>query len=156
MREPISERVKRLGFPVGEYVVVGGAMEAHGIREAGDLDIVVTESLFASLIDQGWEVCECDACREEWNRGSARRMLKRPGIDILSDYSWKDAYRADTAELIKNADIIDGVPYAPLTELVKWKRAAGREKDMRDIELIEQYLAGRSPVMSGISSAKES
>ncbi|MEX0651862.1 MAG: hypothetical protein WD509_00220 [Candidatus Paceibacterota bacterium] len=43
----IFERVKRLNFPFGEYVVVGGGvMEAYGLRNAGDLDIVVGSALF--------------------------------------------------------------------------------------------------------------
>lgn len=140
MKEPISDRVKALNFPQGEYVVVGGAMEAHGIREASDLDIVVTESLFEQLIAEGWPVCECENCRIEWKNGSTRRMLKKPGVDILSDYSWKDLYNPDTAKLLKNADVIDGVPYVQLTELLKWKKVAGREKDLRDVALLEAFL----------------
>ncbi len=136
----ITERVRELSLPFGEYVVVGGAMEAHGIRPAHDLDIVVTPKLFETLIQDGWPVCDCDGCKAEWKEGSTRRMLKKPGVDILSDYSWKHEYKADTDELIKNADVIEGIPFVQLSELLKWKKAATREKDLKDVALLEEYL----------------
>ena len=130
-----------LGFPLGKYIVVGGAMEAFGIRKAKDLDIVVTENLFAELMQKGWKLCECEKCRAEWKLGSTDRILKGDGVDILSEYSCGDSYYADTYELIRNAAIIDGVPYVQLRELLKWKKASGREKDLKDIALIEKFLA---------------
>jgi hypothetical protein len=42
----IFKRLKELNYPIGEYVVVGGAMAAHNIREAHDLDILVTPNLY--------------------------------------------------------------------------------------------------------------
>ena len=140
MTKIISERVKELNFPLGEYVVVGGAMEAHGIRDAKDLDIVVTENLFNTLVSAGWLICECGNCIEYQANGSTKRMLKKLGVDILSEYSWKNTYRAVTKDLIANADIIDDIPYVQLEELVKWKKACAREKDLMDVELIENYL----------------
>lgn len=139
----VSQRVKKHNLPMGEYVVVGGAMEAHGIRKAKDLDIVVTSKLFGELIKKGWNVCECDKCKEKLKAGIKEQIIKRDGLDILSEYSWYDKYHADTTYLIKNADIVDGVPFVQLEELVKWKKACGRPKDIHDIELIEQYLASQ-------------
>lgn len=139
----IAERVKALDFPFGEYVVVGGAMEAHGIRPAHDLDIVVTPALFESLIQDGWPVCTCEGCVTDQQNGSTRRMLKKPGVDILSDYSYKNEYRADTEELIRGADIIDGIPFVQLSELLKWKKAAAREKDLKDVVLLEEYIESK-------------
>jgi hypothetical protein len=42
--------------------------------------------------------------------------------------------------LIKDATVIDGVPYVQLEELLKWKKVAAREKDLKDIVLIEKFL----------------
>jgi hypothetical protein len=137
----ISDKVRALGLPIGKYVVVGGAMEAFGIRKAKDLDIVVTEDLFMELMQKGWKLCECEKCQAGWQRGSTDRILKGNGVDILSEYSCDDRYFAETDWLIKNATLIDGVPYIQLEELVKWKKASGREKDLRDIILIEEFFA---------------
>ena len=136
----ISDKVMALYLPPGKYVVVGGAMEAFGIRKANDLDIVVTEDLFADLMRKGWKLCECEKCQVKQQQGSTDRTLKGDGVDILSEYSYGDLYHADTNELIKNAAIIDGVPYVQLKELLKWKKASRREKDLKDIVLIEEFL----------------
>ena len=50
----IFSKLKELNFPIGQYVVVGGAMAAHGIRDAHDLDILVTPTLYQELISEGW------------------------------------------------------------------------------------------------------
>ncbi len=139
----ISQKVKELSLPFGKYVVVGGAMEAYGIRKAKDLDIVVTPDLLEDLIHQGWEVCECEKCLAMREGGEQKQILKKPGVDILSQYSWGKEYWADTEELIKNAVVIDGVSFVQIEELLKWKKAARREKDIKDIDLIERYLTER-------------
>ena len=61
----IFERVRRLNLPRGEYIVVGGSMEAHGLRKAHDVDIVATTTLFEELLYQGWKLvfCECKNCK---------------------------------------------------------------------------------------------
>lgn len=48
---PIFERVRSLGLPLGRYAVVGGSMEAHGLRRARDIDIdiVANSELFRTL-----------------------------------------------------------------------------------------------------------
>jgi len=43
----IFERVKKLNLPLGEYVVIGGGiLEALGIRNTNDVDIIVVPKLF--------------------------------------------------------------------------------------------------------------
>jgi hypothetical protein len=131
----IFERVKKLGFPLGQYVVVGGAMEAHGLRPAKDIDIIAMPELISKLLAEGWKETGC------WNcPGCGRLFLEKEDVDVISDFSHGDKYRADTRALISSADIIEGVPFVRLEELVKWKKAAGRPKDLVDVEMIEKYL----------------
>lgn len=144
VEKTIAERVKELHFPFGKYVVVGGAMEALSIRKANDIDVVVTEDLFDELVKNGEKVCNCEDCEEIRKMGSRKRIIKREGVEIISEYSWKNLYRADTETLIKNAHIIEGVPFVQLEELLKWKKAANREKDKKDVVLIEDYLKNHS------------
>lgn len=135
MHKTIFERVRALNFPIDQYVVVGGAMEAHGLRKAHDLDIVVTPKLYEQLKARGWQTCECEQCRK-----SGRYLLIGDGVDILPDYSYGEQYKADTEKLIAEADIIDELPFVRLDELLRWKMAANREKDRVDIEIIQNYL----------------
>ncbi len=137
----IFERVKKLNFPIGEYIVVGGAMEARGIRKAGDVDFIVTQKLFDSLLKQGWALKPCRP--GDIGKEGTKRKLTKGDITIISEYSWLDKYFAKTEDLIASADIIDGIPFVSLDELLKWKKASGREKDVKDIELIEGYLKKR-------------
>ena len=62
---------------------------------------------------------------------------------VLAEYSYDDLYFANTDDLINNAVIIGDVPFVQLDELLKWKKAAAREKDLKDIVLIEKFLAKR-------------
>ena len=92
-------------------------MEAHNIRPAKDADIVVTPDLLEYLIGKGWPVCEYVTCIAQ----RPMRMLKGNEVDILSDYSWMSTLVSDTDTLIREADIVQGVPFAKLEVLLKWK-----------------------------------
>lgn len=49
-------------------------------------------------------------------------------------------YTPDPQYLIDNAEIINGVPFVKLEEVIKWKKAFGRPKDLEDIKRIEEFL----------------
>ena len=137
----IFERVKKLNFPLGKYVVVGGIMEAHGIRPAHDIDIAVTPDFLEELIKRGWPICKCDVCLP----ALPKRFLKGDGVDILSELSWKDKYSSKTETLIKEADIVEGIPFAKLKELLNWKKAyceglPPENKHVKDIQTIKDHL----------------
>jgi len=130
MLSDIFSRIKALDLPFGEYVVVSsGTLEALGLRPARDLDIAVTPKLFEKLrADGGWI--------EEERYG--KLFLSKPGVDIIRQLAW-DAYPTTNEEAIASALVIDGIPFTNLDELKRFKQALGREKDLKDIELIEAY-----------------
>jgi hypothetical protein len=47
---------------------------------------------------------------------------------------------ADTDELIDGAELIQGIPFCPLSVVLAWKRRSDREKDRADIRAIRAYL----------------
>lgn len=125
----IFEDVKKLNLPIGQYAVVGsGVMSAHGIRSHHDVDLIVTKNLFEILKDSGWQ-----------NVPNRNSVLKSGNYEVDADYKYGE-YQPDHDELIRNAEIIEGVPFIRFSELIKFKMALGRDKDKKDIELIEQYL----------------
>lgn len=130
----IFKKLKELNFPFGQYVVVGGAMAAHNIREANDLDILVTPKLYTKLLEEGYKQCFCERCLN-----TSRIILKKDSVDIMPNQILGN-YLGDTDSLIKNADIINGFPFIQLEEFIKFKRELGREKDFEDIKLMEEYL----------------
>jgi len=128
----IIEKVKKLGLPFGQYVVISsGTLDALGIRPANDIDLTVLPELHQSLRKSGeW--------KEEDRYGKI--FLIQDGIEINPDISW-DAYPTSTQEVINTALVIDGVPFMNLEELRTFKTALGREKDIVDIALMDAYLA---------------
>ena len=132
----ITERVRELDLPFGKYVIIGsGIMDALGIRTAGDVDIAILPELHKELLASGeWE--------QEEKYGHIH--LKREGVEITPDLPW-EAYATTTQEAIDSATVIDGIPFMNLEELKKFKKALGREKDYRDIDLIDTYIAEHAP-----------
>lgn len=66
-------------------------------------------------------------------------MLKGDKVHIYSEYRCGD-YSADPKRIIEEAVIIQGIPFLQLEDLKKWKTASARPKDLRDIEMINEYL----------------
>lgn len=130
----IFQAVKALDPPFGQYVVFGsGPLAAHGIRPTNDVDLFVTTTLYEKLKFDGWE--------EKDLHTPAGGLYLSNGI-YEADDTWEyGAYNPTPEALIARADVIHGVPFAPLTDVVKWKEAWGRPKDLADIELIRQHLS---------------
>lgn len=57
---------------------------------------------------------------------------------LLVDCAGEQAIRS-SHDLIDTAEVIDGVPFTNLDEVILWKTAMGREKDLNDLELIANY-----------------
>lgn len=126
----IFKRLEELSFPLGEYVVIGsGALAARGIREANDLDIVVTDKLLQKLINSR-------EYKEVIKDG--RLFLENNDVDVTTKLP--ESYSTSLKEAIKTADIINGYPFLNILETIKFKKALGREKDYNDIKLINEYL----------------
>ncbi|MEU5017108.1 hypothetical protein AB0G60_06730 [Streptomyces angustmyceticus] len=46
----------------------------------------------------------------------------------------------DADELIDGAELIQGIPFCPLSAVLAWKRRSDREKDQADIKAIQDFL----------------
>ena len=134
----IISQVKKLDLPADQYTVVGsGSLAVRGIREAADIDLVITPDLYGSLKESGWE--------EERKLGSKPEWVISSGPFDAST-SWAvEGYEPTALELIETSDVIDGVNFVNIPSLLAWKKAARREKDLRDIQLIETYLKTHNP-----------
>lgn len=128
--------VKKLKLPIGEYLVVGGGcLAVRGLRETHDLDITVLPGLFERLKKMGWPLDK--TYEQKWGR----QRLKHGFIEIYPDMFLEKTHSfVDVARLIRDADIIDGIPFLSLRHLRTFKLDSGREKDIHDIHLIDAYL----------------
>lgn len=128
----LTEKIKALNFPNDQYVVVGsGLLDVLGIRKAADIDIAVLPQLHRKLYEDG-----------DWKKYEKyeKVFLKRGDVDIIPSLSWSE-YPTTTEEAIRSAMIIDGIPFMNPQELKKFKQALGRDKDIEDIRLIDNYLS---------------
>lgn len=128
------EILKELNFPQGDYVVVGGGvLEAHGIRKTDDLDILVTPQLFQKLRLEGWLELSMPKLK-------LKRYLDGPirKIELYLDVN-AGHFHPTTEELISRSSNIQGFSFLRLEDLLQFKLAYNRPKDLKDVELILNY-----------------
>lgn len=125
------ERVKALGLPLDQLVVIGGGvLDGLQLRPAGDLDLVLSVELFAKLVKL-----------PEWQVGVKHQDLTITQPDIEAFMSWRDDGRPNFQELYDGGLTIDGVRFTHPQVVIDWKKRRASDKDLRDIALLEGYLA---------------
>ncbi len=117
------EKLKAFPYDPAEYwVITGGAMVLYGIREeSSDIDLGCTAGLANRLEQEGYLYKVTD---------DGNRWFKL-GNDIEVFENW----------LFDTVDHVDGIPVISVQGLIEMKKDLGREKDLRDIALINDFLA---------------
>ena len=130
-QEEIISKVKELNLPKGSYVVFGSCpMTIAGIREAGDIDMLVSKEVFDDLRTKGWKVVD---------KGREDKPLTYDYFEAHDNWNFS-SYNPTLEQLLEKATYIEEVPFASLEDVLKWKKASSREKDLKDIELIQKHL----------------
>jgi hypothetical protein len=127
----IPKLVKEQNLPKGEYIVVAsGILNALGIRDSDDIDLVITPKLYIKLKNQGWK---------EVNKGTYKVLEKGP-FEVGLCWDSDENETPNLQNLLANAVYIDEVPFASIYRVKEWKHKMGREKDLKDLKLIQDYL----------------
>ncbi|MFZ1075727.1 MAG: hypothetical protein WAN50_05130 [Minisyncoccia bacterium] len=130
-KDEIIAKVKELDLPAGSFVVFGGSpLAVAGLREANDIDLLVTQEVYDDLKDKGWQEIE---------KGPNDKALSHGVFEAHNNWDFS-FYNPTLKDLLVNAVEIDGIQFASIDDVRKWKEASGRTKDIRDIELIDRYL----------------
>ena len=130
-KQQLLAETHRLKLPKNEYLIVGGgSLTVRDIRETSDIDIVVTTQLFEILKQRDWSFKI---------RPNGKPKLYNDFIEIYLDVNTEN-FKRSTSWLIQHADIFDQVRFIDLKSLIGFKQSYGREKDIRDIQLIKTYL----------------
>ncbi|MCX8193761.1 MAG: hypothetical protein N3G19_00110 [Candidatus Pacearchaeota archaeon] len=120
----VKEFVEKEGISYNDFAVFGsGPLAVRGIRESRDIDIIIRPYIFKEL-SKKYVV-------------DSRGYICQGNIEIAGD--WEPWFK-DINILIDDADIINGIRYVKLKYVLEWKKAFNREKDKKDIALIESYL----------------
>ena len=127
------QKIKDLQLPAGEFAIFGsGPLAVRNIRESHDADLIVFEKLFEEYkqkSDWKYKGFERD--------GRYVEMIEKDEVEFYKD--WRPG-EWNIAKLIQESEIINGLPFVKLDEVLKWKKISNREKDKKDILLIEKYL----------------
>lgn len=124
----LFKKIKELDLPIGEYALFGSApMGIRGLRDCRDIDMIVSEKLWDDLVSKGW--------KKETVASGSERLLKDE-IEVFKEWRPKGL---DVDKLISEADIVDDLPFVKLKYVLTWKKLNGRDKDKRDIEILEKF-----------------
>ncbi|HEY4493714.1 MAG TPA: hypothetical protein VJB98_03790 [Candidatus Paceibacterota bacterium] len=127
----VIAKVKALNLPGGSYVVFGGGpLAAVGLREVNDIDMYVTPDVWKRMKLEGWK---------ELDKGGKDVPLVHDCFEMHTNWDFS-SYNPTLAHLLETAIVVDGVAFAALEEVRKWKLAYNRSKDHTDIVLIDKYL----------------
>lgn len=124
-KEDLLRRLEELGFDRKEYwVVSGGAMVLYGLREkTHDLDLGCTATLADRLENRGYPVTRLP--------DGTRKIVLAEDVELFENWIY------DTVTEV------EGVPVISLEGLIAMKKTLGREKDQRDLMLIENFLMNK-------------
>jgi len=131
----IYKAVFALNLPVGHYAITSsGPMGIRGLRIINDADLIVDNELWDELSVKYPPVEE---------GGITKIVLSEGLIEILGSGSFFCNYDEEDPtvdEQISTAEVIDGLSFVRLEHIRYFKERLGREKDKRDIELINKEL----------------
>lgn len=130
----IFKRIEKFNLPTGQYAVFGSALlDVWGLRDANDLDIIVTPELFEQLKNEGWEE----------KQGNGFFILSRldANVTTVQNRPTDGDYNPDRIQLIKEAIEINGIPFVRVEEVIACKTAYNRPKDLQDIKMLQDYLS---------------
>ena len=111
-----------MNLPLNEYwVTSGAALVIHGVKDAtNDVDLGCTTKLLEQLIEKGYKY------KIEEDR--LRTLTMNHSVELFENW------------FVGKVEIIEGIPVGSLESIKKQKIQLGREKDIKDIKIIEDYM----------------
>lgn len=127
-RKDILNILSEYNFNFDEYVVISSAaLVLHGVKEeTKDIDISVTEDYYKYL-EKNYE-CELE-------RYDDKNDVNIYYIDDIINFSTN--YYSDSED---DFVIINGVKVQSIPAIIKLKETLNREKDIKDLKLIDKFL----------------
>ncbi len=123
----LREQVEQLNLPTEDFVLFGSApMLVHGlIAEVNDIDIVARAS--------AWEKAQ--------SLGSKKLAAAGDFVISYKDTDIYDGWMGESVDAIfKRAQLLQGLKYAHLKDVLKYKLELNRAKDEEHISLLRVFL----------------
>ena len=136
MSETFADKVKTLNLPLDQIIVIGsGILDQLGIRPASDIDLAASSDLMKKLSDESGDWIK------KFDDNQRFYFVKDDGSAEVWDGWDFDGRVVSYDDLLDYAVEYDGVRFVDLEFLRKWKSWRGREKDVQDVELIDEWRA---------------
>ena len=125
-KKDILKILKELDLPISEFwITSGSALVMHGVREAtNDIDLGCTTKLIEIFLEKD---CEYRILQDD-----SRIVQINESIELLENW------------FVDEVVFIYGLPVGSLESIKRQKIELGREKDFKDILLIEEYMKNGS------------
>ena len=129
------EILQQLNLPLGQYAVTGsGPLGIRNLRPVGDIDLIVSPKLKNELIAKYGMTDDGKVKKVVFPQGNMEAFWEG------SFYTQpKDPQTPTVADIISRAEIIEGLAFASLEDILYFKRKMNRDKDLKDIVLIEEW-----------------
>ena len=126
---PLWEEIRALDLPGDDYAIFGsGLLAVRGLMELkNDVDIVARGEAWAKAESLGAVAVADHSDPVVWLCGGR--------IEIFA--GWMGT---DINGIIDRAELIEGLPFASLEDVLAFKRELRRPKDLEHIRLIEEHL----------------
>ena len=136
MSETFADKVKALNLPLDQIIVIGsGILDQLGIRPASDIDLAASSDLMKKLSEESGDWIK------KFDDNQRFYFIKDDGSAEVWDGWDFDGQTVSYDDLLDYAVEYGGVRFVDLEFLRKWKSWRGREKDVRDVELIDEWRA---------------
>jgi hypothetical protein len=128
--------LREFNLPIGQYAITAsGPLGIRNLREIQDIDLIVTPKLWDSLAEK-YGVTDTGSVKKIVFPGQLIEAFKEGSFYFDSE----DPNAPTVAERISDAEIIEGLPFDSLKHVLYFKHKLSRDKDLKDILLIETYL----------------
>ncbi|WP_346867392.1 MULTISPECIES: hypothetical protein [unclassified Clostridium] len=124
-KEDIVKILKNMELPLSEYWITSGAgLVIHGVKKTtNDIDLGCTTNLVELFLKKG--------CKYTVEKDNSRIVQINDTIEILENW------------FVDEIVIIDGLPVGSLESIKKQKAQLRREKDIKDIKIIDDYIKNK-------------
>lgn len=127
----LFKQVRELNLPLGKYALFGSApLGIRGMRECHDIDIITMEDVWEVYkYKEGWKV-------KKLIENENVEYIRKDSIELYKNWGpgeW------DVEKLIRESEIIEGLPFVKLEQVLRWKKLNRRGKDLKDLEIIQKF-----------------
>jgi hypothetical protein len=128
----VMGELEKLALPENSFMVMGsGILDALGIRKSHDIDLVVSDEVYETLLADGWN----KKVSSDGHEGIESGLM-----EAYNDWTDSDAKVKKIDELLLDAEWVNGVPFNSLAKLSLYKARRGQQKDFADLVLIQEYI----------------